>query len=72
LGAIFQLVDMQLSEPTTNAEGRARLATQVTVSCPMGEAQHSGEVNLDNIASDVPWRHWKIVHSTFGGLLTEP
>jgi hypothetical protein len=72
LGTQFQLVDMQLSEPTTNTEGRAQVLAQVTISCPGSEMQHIGEVTLDSIASDVPWRHWKIVHSTFGGPLSAP
>jgi hypothetical protein len=43
----------------------------VDLSCPDGE-QHTAEIILDGIDSEVPWRHWKIVRSDFGGPLSDP
>jgi len=62
---------MQLSEVTVNEENRARILTQVTTACPDG-SQNTGEITLDSVASNVPWRHWKITQSTFGGTLANP
>ncbi len=70
-GTPYQLEGMQLAAIETNTEGRARILAQVSISCPDG-AQHTGELTLDGVASNVPWRHWKIVESTFGGPLSEP
>jgi hypothetical protein len=70
-GTPFQLAGVQLNEVEASEEGRARLQAQVSISCPDGE-QHSGEVLLDSVASNVPWRHWKIIRSNVGGPLSAP
>lgn len=70
VGTDFQLQDVQLG-PETNESGRARLVASIAAACPDG-TQHTGEISLDSIAADVPWRHWKIVESTFGGPLSDP
>jgi hypothetical protein len=72
LGTQYQLVEVQFGDQLTADEGRARIAAQVTVTCPGGEGPYTGDVTLDSVASNVPWRHWKIVHSTFGGPLSDP
>ena len=68
--APLKLEGVQLGAVETTDEGRARLLAQVSASCPDGE-QLSGEITLDSVASAVPWRHWKIIHSTVGGPLSD-
>lgn len=70
-GTPYQIGEIQVNPGMTPPEGRARLNAQVALSCPDG-AQHTAEIILDGVASDVPWRHWKIVRSDFGGPLSEP
>jgi len=70
-GTPYQIEQVQLSPIETTPEGRARIDAQVSLACPDGE-QHTAEIILDGVANEVPWRHWKIVHSTFGGPLSDP
>ena len=71
LGTPYQLVGVQLSQPQV-AGRRGRIQAAVTVACPASGRQHTAQVTLDSIASNVPWRHWKIIHSDFGGPLSDP
>ncbi len=71
LGTHFEIVSLDLSEPY--AEGnRMRIRALVTASCPSEEILHSGEIVLDSTGWNAPWRHWRIVSSTFGGSATAP
>jgi hypothetical protein len=72
LGANFQIQDIRLGEPALTPEGRARIESSVTVTCPTAGDPLTGEILLDGISRDVPWRHWKIIHSTVGGTNAEP
>ncbi len=72
LGTPYRLVELSLGEPFTTVEGRARITATVAVVCPDDGSQHSGEILLDGVGVALPWRHWKIVHSTFGGPLSAP
>lgn len=66
LGTRYRVIDLVLGEPYEE-EGRARIVATVSVLCPDSDLYHRGEIVLDGITSNVPWRHWRIVHSTFGG-----
>jgi hypothetical protein len=70
-GAGYKAVDIAIAEPVTTPEGRAHLAATVSIACPDG-GTHSGEVLLDSIGTDAPWRHWAIIHSTIGGTVAQP
>jgi hypothetical protein len=70
-GTPYQIEEIRINPDMTPLEGRAGWNAQVSLTCPDGE-QHTAEITLDGISSEVPWRHWKIVHSTFGGPLSEP
>lgn len=72
LGTSYRVVELSLSEPFITDRGRANVVAAVSVVCPDGSRQHSGEIVLDSVGADLPWRHWKIVHSTFGGPLSAP
>jgi hypothetical protein len=71
-GAQFEIVEIAPGEPYTTAEGRANLETTVTIACTEGGESHTAEILLDSVGSAVPWKHWAIVHSTFGGTVVEP
>jgi hypothetical protein len=71
-GARYEIVDIVPGEPYTTSEGRANLQATVTIACTEGGDTHTAEVLLDTVGSDLPWKHWTIVHSTFGGTIVEP
>ncbi len=66
LGTQFEVTSLQVGEPYAAENGRLNLVVGVTVACPDGQ-QYSGEVTLDTVAANLPWRHWKIIQSTLGG-----
>ena len=70
-GAQFEIVDIAPGEPYTTPEGRANLDTTVTIACTEGGDAHTAEILLDSVGSDLPWKHWTIVQSTFGGTIVE-
>jgi hypothetical protein len=69
LGTSYRVLDISLTGPYVTEQGRANIVATIRVTCPDRDQQHSGEILLDGIASNVPWRHWKIIKSTFGGSL---
>jgi hypothetical protein len=71
-GAQFEIVDIVPGEPYSTPEGRANLEATVTIACTEGGNAHSAEILLDSVGGDVPWKHWTIIHSTFGGTVVEP
>jgi hypothetical protein len=71
-GAPVQVTQVSLGEVSTTPEGRANLPVTVTIACADGSATHSGEVVLDSVRGQVPWKHWAIVRSSFGGTVAEP
>lgn len=72
LGTPYQAVELALSEPYTTEAGRANILATVSIACPGSGEQHSGEILLDSVGGNVPWKHWKIVRSAFGGPLSAP
>lgn len=72
LGAQYRVVDVALESPYTTSDGRANLRAIVSVACAEGGEAHSGEILLDSVGGNVPWKHWAIIRSTFGGTVAEP
>jgi len=72
LGTDFQIKDISLNDPVTTEDGRANMTANVTIKCSGDETEYQGQILLDGISSDVPWRHWKIIESTVGGNVAEP
>jgi hypothetical protein len=66
-GASFQVVDVALGSPAATPEGRTNLTATVSIVCTASGQAHSGQVVLDAVGSSLPWKHWAIVHNTFGG-----
>jgi len=71
-GAQFEIVDIVPGTPYTTPEGRSNIEANVTIACSEGSDTHTAEILLDSVESDVPWKHWTIIHSTFGGTIVEP
>jgi hypothetical protein len=71
-GARFQVTEIALGETSITPARRANLPVTVTNACADGSATHSGEILLDSVAGQLPWKHWAIIHSTFGGTVAEP
>lgn len=72
LGTELEISYMTLDQPEETEDGRANLKATVMVTCSGGSSQHEGELILDGIISDLPWRHWKIIQSSVGGTISEP
>jgi hypothetical protein len=72
LGAQYDVGDITVDEPYTTPEGRANLKATVAIACTDGGLTHTGEILLDSVGGNVPWKHWAIIHSTFGGTVPEP
>ena len=65
-------VDMiQIEEPIMTSDGRANISVSVTVTCAEDNTSFTGEIVLDSVGQNVPWKHWKIINSTFGGTPVE-
>ncbi len=71
-GAQFQIVDIALDEPRTTPDGRTNMEATVSITCNADGAAHTASILLDSIGSGLPWRHWTITRSTFGGSVAEP
>jgi hypothetical protein len=72
LGTQYEVLDIALDSPHITPEGRANLRATVSIQCADSGEEHSGEVLLDSVGSNVPWKHWAIIRSTFGGSVPDP
>jgi hypothetical protein len=72
LGTQYRIANITLDSPYTTPAGRANLRAVVAIECAEGSETHSGEILLDSVGGNVPWKHWAIIHSTFGGTVAEP
>jgi hypothetical protein len=72
LGTQYQVVDITLDPPYTTPDGRANLRATVSIECAESGEEHTAEILLDSVGGDVPWKHWAIIRSTFGGTVAEP
>ena len=71
-GAQFEIVDLVPGKAYTTPEGRANLEVTATIACSEDGGAHTAEILLDSVEGDLPWKHWTIVQSTFGGTIIEP
>lgn len=72
LGARYRVVDVAVDSPYTAPDGRANLRAVVSIECAEGGETHTAEILLDSVGGNVPWKHWAIICSTFGGTVAEP
>jgi len=68
----FQVTEVELSSPVMNDDGRTVINAQVTIICSESETPVAGTLELETVGAELPWRHWKIVHSEIGGTFAEP
>lgn len=72
LGTPYEIIAVQVGEEIITETNRAQHEVNVTISCGPGGEQHNGIILLDSIPQNVPWQHWKIIQSEFGGPIGEP
>ena len=63
---------MTVGEPQAMPDGRDNLETTVSIVCAGSGKAHTAQITLDSVEASVPWKHWAIVRSTFGGSVAEP
>lgn len=66
LGTPLNIVGTQISD-VFQQDGRDRIRASVIVNCPDSNEQHTAEILLDTRNSSLPWAHWKIIQSNYGG-----
>jgi len=71
LGAPFEVHDVSVGPAQSTPAGRAQRVATVSVTCTDSGQAYTGELVLDSVGSDVPWRHWSIVSSTVGGSVAQ-
>jgi hypothetical protein len=71
LGVQFRVLDLNVGSPFSAAAGRENLTATVSIACSEGGQPYEGEFTLDSVGSAVPWKHWAVIHSTFGGTVAE-
>ena len=71
LGTQYRVLDMALDSPRATPDGRANLRASVSIECAESGEEHTAEILLDSVGGNVPWKHWAIVRSTFGGTVAE-
>ncbi len=72
IGASFQILQVNISQPLRAEDGREKIRASMIVGCADSQEQHIAEVLLDTRNSALPWAHWKIVESNFGGEVGSP
>ena len=72
VGASYEVVEVTLDDMHITPDGRANVRASVSITCTEGREAHTGEILLDSVGANVPWKHWAIIHSTFGGSFAEP
>jgi len=71
LGVQFRVVGIALDSPCATPDGRANLRASVSIECAESGEEHTAEILLDSVGGNVPWKHWAIIHSNFGGTVAE-
>ncbi len=72
LGTPFQIANLTIGDVATNSAGRDQIKAEISGLCPDGKTTETGEIILDTANEKLPWTHWKIVQSSFGGSVGEP
>lgn len=71
-GHNFELDDLKLSNLESTQASRARIQASITILCTSSGQTHEGEIELDSVSQNLPWRHWEIIRSTVGGTIAKP
>jgi hypothetical protein len=72
LGLPFEVQELEVGPVQPMPDGRSRRQATVTVTCTGTGQAVGGEILLDSVGRDLPWRHWSIISSTAGGSVAQP
>lgn len=72
LGTSYELKSIKLGQPLNTPSGRSNVHVMVDIACEDSGEEHTADVLLDSIGYDLPWKHWKIIRSDFGGPISDP
>jgi hypothetical protein len=72
LGTPFEVHDLSVGPAEPTPAGRTQRLVTVSVTCTGSAQAHDGEILLDSVGPDLPWRHWSIISSTVGGSVAQP
>jgi hypothetical protein len=71
-GTQFEVTDISVGGQYLTPDVRTNRLVKVSIRCAEGGASHQGEILLDSVGPNLPWKHWQIVQSNFGGTVAEP
>jgi len=66
MGAQFEVIELTPGEPIEAENARQQMWVDVSARCPAGE-DVSGQILLDSVSANVPWKHWRVLQSSVGG-----
>jgi hypothetical protein len=72
LGVPFEVQEVEVGPAEPTPAGRAQRPATVTVTCADSGQAYGGEILLDSVGTELPWRHWSIIYSTVGGTVAQP
>lgn len=72
MGMQVRVLDIQLSPPMITEKGRANLQANILLACDNTGENHYGELILESVKEDLPWKHWEIIQSDIGGTVGKP
>jgi hypothetical protein len=65
--AQFDVTDISVGQPYLTPDTRTNLVVKVAIRCSETGESHRAEIVLDTVGPNLPWKHWQIVESSFGG-----
>lgn len=71
-GTAIQIQNISLATLADLDASGSQITALVAIACAGSDETNQAEILLESSASNLPWRHWKIVHSDFGGTNAEP
>jgi hypothetical protein len=70
-GAQFEVTDIDVGGQYLTPDVRTNRVVKVSVRCLESDESHEAEIILDTVGPNLPWKHWQIVESSFGGTVAE-
>jgi hypothetical protein len=72
LGTAYEIKAITPGQPEKTPSGRSNVQITVNIACRDSAEEHSAEILFDSVGYDLPWKHWKIIRSDFGGPISDP
>jgi len=70
-GTQFDITGISVGGQYLTPDVRTNRVVKVSIACAEGGGSHEGEIVLDTVGPNLPWKHWQIVRSSFGGTVAE-